>query len=113
MISAFVPNCRVTVLDVTFVDDDNGDAKPDERPVAEHLPAFWAQKNQRTQDPATGRWSVVKGYRVLLRPGTVVTENNRVRRESDGLTAQVNAVSNDSPLAVAGDVVVRALAITR
>jgi hypothetical protein len=98
--SAFIPNCRVTILDSGFTPDGNGDDQPDGVPVAEHLPAFWAQKDQRTQDPVSGRWSVTKGYLVRFRPGTVVT-------------ARVNHVSDEATLAMAGDVVVRAVAITR
>lgn len=111
--SAFIPNCRVTILDTAFTLDGNGDQVPDDAVVAEHLPAFWAQKNQRTFDPVSGRWSVIKGYLVKLRPGTVVTESHRIRRESDDLTAQVNQVDEQAALAVRGDVVVRAIAITR
>jgi hypothetical protein len=111
--SAFIPNCRVTILDTGFAPDENGDEQPDGVPVAEHLPAFWAQKDQRTQDPVSGRWSVTKGYLVRFRPGTMVTESNRVRRESDNLTARVSRVHDEATLAMAGDVVVRAFAITR
>lgn len=111
--SAFIPNCRVTILDTEIVQDDNGDDKQNEVPFATGLPAFWAQKDQRTQDPASGRWSVVRGYRIRLRPGTVVTESQRLRRESDGLTAQVNRVDPQATIGTAGDVVVRAVAITR
>jgi hypothetical protein len=113
--SAFIPNCYVSILDTAIVTDDNGDPKQNEIvvPGAERLPAFWAQKNQRTQDPVTGRWSVIRGYRVRLRPGTVVTESQRLRRLSDGLTAQVNQVETEAVLSIAGDVVVRAVAITR
>jgi hypothetical protein len=50
---------------------------------------------------------------VRLRPGTVVTESQRLRRERDGLVAQVNRVETDATLSLAGDVVVRAIAITR
>jgi len=81
--------------------------------VAEHLPAFWAQKDQRTNDPVTGDWSVIKGYLVRLRPGTVITENHRVRHEGSGLVGRVNRVHDEATLALRGDVVVRAVAITR
>lgn len=111
--SAFLPNCRVTILDTGFAKDDNGDDVPDGVPVAEHLPAFWAQKDQRTFDPVSGRWSVIKGYQVKLRPGTVVSESNRIRREPDGLTGAVNQVRHEEVLSVRGDVVVRAVAIER
>jgi hypothetical protein len=112
-VSAFLPNCRVTILDAGAAVDANGDEVADGVPVAEHLPAFWAQKDQRTYDPVSGRRSIIRGYRVRLRPGTVVTEDQRIRRESDGLTAQVNQVDEQATLSVAGDVVVRAIAITR
>jgi hypothetical protein len=112
-VSAFIPNCRVTILDTAIVQDGNGDDMPDGVPAAEHLPAFWAQKDQRTFDPVSGRWSVIKGYQVKFRPGTVVTESQRIRREPDGPTAQVNRVTEESVLALRGDVVVRAVAITR
>lgn len=111
--SAFVPNCRVTILDVATTLDDNGDEQADGVPVAEGLPAFWAQKNQRTYDPVSGRVSIIRGYLVRLRPGTVVTEDNRIRREADGLIAQVNQVDEQAVLSVRGDVLVRAVAITR
>lgn len=111
--SAFIPNCRVTILDTAITQDERGDDQPNDVPVAEHLPAFWAQKDQRTFDPTSGRWSVIKGYRIKLRPGTVITETHRIRREGDGLTAQVNRVENEAVLSLAGDVVVRAIAIQR
>jgi hypothetical protein len=114
-VSAFIPNCYVSILDTEIVKDDNGDDKQNSVvvPGAERLPAFWAQKDQRTFDPASRRWSVIKGYRVRLRPGTVITESQRLRRVSDGLVAQVNQVETDATLSLAGDVVVRAIAITR
>lgn len=111
--SAFVPNCRVTILDTAYVADGNGDEKPNDVVMAEHLPALWAQKDQRTKEPTSGEWSVTKGYLLRLRPGTVITEDNRVRRESDGLTARVNRVERNDPLSLAGDVVVRAVEISR
>jgi hypothetical protein len=112
-VSAFIANCRVTILDTAYVLDGNGDEKPNDVIAAEHLPAFWAQKDQRTKEPTTGEWSVTRGYLVRLRPGTVITEDQRVRRESDGLTARVNRVGCNSPLPLAGDVVVRAIEISR
>jgi hypothetical protein len=112
-VSAFIANCRVTILDTAYVTDANGDEKPNDVVVAEHLPAFWAQKDQRTKEPTSGEWSVIRGYLVRLRPGTVITEDQRVRRESDSLTARVNRVERNSPLALSGDVVVRAVQISR
>lgn len=103
----------MTILDTEIVKDGNGDDQQNEVPQATGLPAFWAQKDQRTQDPVSGRWSVIRGYRVRLRPGTVVTESQRLRRESDGLTAQVHTVEQEATLSTAGDVVIRAIAITR
>lgn len=113
--SAFIPNCYVSVVDTQIIKDDNGDDKQNDVvvPGAERLPAFWAQKDQRTYDPVSQRWSVIKGYRIRLRPGTAITESQRLRRVSDGLTAQVNRVETEAVLSVAGDVVVRAVAITR
>jgi len=115
LVSAFIPNCYVSILDTAITQDANGDDKQNAVvvPGAERLPAFWAQKDQRTFDPVSGRWSVIRGYRVRLRPGTVVTESQRLRRESDGLTAQVNRVETEATLSLAGDVVVRAVAVTR
>jgi hypothetical protein len=100
-------------MDTAIAQDDNGDDIQNDVVVASKLPAFWAQKDQRTKDPVTGVWSVIRGYRVRLRPGTVVTESQRLRRERDGLTAQVNQVETEATLSIAGDVVVRAIAITR
>ena len=113
--SAFIPNCYVAIVDTAIVKDDNGDDKQNDVvvPGSERLPAFWAQKDQSTRDPVSGRWSVIRGYRVRLRPGTVVTESQRLRRESDGLMAQVNRVETEATLSLAGDVVVRAVAVTR
>lgn len=111
--SAFLPNCRVDILDTAFVKDDNGDLKPDDVVAAEGLPAFWAEKNQRTFDPVSGRWSVITAYQVKLRPGTEITEDQRLRRQPDGLVAQVNQVVQQEVLSIRGDVFVRAIAIER
>lgn len=113
--SAFIPNCYVSVVDTAIVQDANGDDKQNEVvvPGLEKVAAFWAQKDQRTWDPVSGRWSVIRGYKVRLRPGTTVTESQRLRRLSDGVTVQINQVETEAPLSTAGDVVVRAVAVTR
>lgn len=113
--SAFIPNCYVSIVDTAVTEDENGDPRQNDVvvPGSERIPAFWAQKDQRTFDPVSGRWSVIKGYLVRLRPGTVVTESQRLRRLPDGLTAQVNKVDTQATLSLAGDVVVRAVAVTR
>jgi hypothetical protein len=76
------------------------------------LPAFWAEKDQRTWDPNTQRATIIEGYRVRLRPGTVLTEQHRLRNDRTGAIGRVNRVATETPLGVAGDVVVRLLKIS-
>lgn len=113
--SSFIPNTLVTVLDLApTTTDDLGDEVADAVVTAEHLPALWIQRDQRTWDPVAGRATIIRGYQVTLRPGTVVTENQRVRNERTGQVGQVNQVDRtDGQLALAGDVVLRVVAVTR
>jgi len=115
-VSAFIPNTYVTILDTpdgTTAEDYLGDELADAVPIAEHLPAFWAQKDQRTWDPTMGRATVIRGYLVKLRPGTAITESQRVLNERTGEVGQVNMINKRANLELAGDVQVRAVAIDR
>lgn len=113
MISAYIPNTLVTILDTGTTDDYLGDEVADAVVVAEHLPAFWAQKDQRTYDPVAGRVTIIRGYLVKLRPGTAVTENQRVRNERTGEIGQVNRINRRANVELAGDVELRVVAIDR
>lgn len=114
--SAFIPNTLVTILDSpdgTTDADYLGDEVADDVVVAEHLPAFWAQKDQRTWDPVAGRQTIIRGYLVKLRPGTEITENQRVRNERTGEVGQVNQINRRANVDLAGDVELRVVAIDR
>lgn len=115
--SAFIPNTLVTILDTpagTTAVDDLGDEVADWVPVAEGLPALWVQRNQRTFDPVSQRVTILRGHHVVLRPGTAVTENQRIKNERTGEVGQVNTVDRSAgQLALAGDVVLRVLAVDR
>lgn len=113
MSTAFIPNTTVTILDTgTTVDPTYGDPVANDVPVATGLPAFWAEKDQRTWDPNSQRATIIEGYRVKLRPGTTLTEQHRLRNERTGAIGRVNRVVSETPLGVAGDVVVRLLKIS-
>lgn len=113
--SCFIPNTYVTVLDLGEpVTDALGDEVANWIPAAEHLPALWIQRDQRTWDPVAGRLTVIRGHRVTLRPGTVVGEDQRVLNERTGEVGQVHEVDRSAgQLALAGDVVLRVVAVTR
>jgi hypothetical protein len=110
--SAFIPNTRVTVLDTGVVKDDLGDEAENWVAAAEHLPAFWAQKDERTWDPVQQRVTILRGYLVVLRPGTSVTEAQRLRNERTGEIGQVRTVDSQATLGVAGDVHVRLIRVS-
>ncbi len=113
MTSTFVPNTTVTILDTgSTADPVYGDPVANDVVVAAGLPAFWAEKDQRNYDPNTGRATVIEGYRVRLRPGTVVTERQRLRNDRTGATGRVDKVASETPVGVAGDVVVRLVKIS-
>jgi hypothetical protein len=115
-VSAFLPNTYVTILDAPDGATDTdylGDAVADWATSAEHVPGFWAQKDQRTWDPVSQRVTIIRGYLVRLRPGTAVTENQRVLNERTGELGQVNQVDRKRTLGTAGDVELRVVAIDR
>lgn len=112
--SAFLPNTRVTVLDSGVGDDYLGDPAENGVVVAEHLSAFWAQKDQRTWNPVDQRSTLIRGYLVVLRPGAlVVTEKHRLRNERTGEVGYVDSVDRQATIGTAGDVHVHLVKIER
>lgn len=107
MSSAFIPNTVVTFFDPATTEDARGDIVESDTPVAEGVPAFWAQKDQRTWDPVTQRRTVIRGFRVRLRPGTAVTEHQRLRNERTGEVGYARDIDRQAVTGTAGDVVVR------
>ena len=107
MSSVFIPNTTVTFLETATTTDARQDVVESDVPVAEGVPAFWAQKDQRTWDPVTQRRTVIRGFRVRLRPGTVVTEHQRLLNERTGDIGFVRDVDRQTVTGTAGDVIVR------
>lgn len=115
MSTAFRPNCRVTVLDTadTTATDDNGDPVEDDVVQAEGLPAFWGQHDERRWDPVTQRSTLIRGYMVRLRPGTEVTEGQRLRNETTDAIGHAQRVERETTLGRAGDVLVRLISVQK
>lgn len=116
MTTTFVPSTTVTVLGdprAPVAENAYGDEVDDTTEVASGLPATWTEKDQRTQEPASGRWTIVEGFEVRLRPGTAITEDQRLRNERTGEIGQVVRVIRSANGLIASDVVVRLRKISR
>jgi len=111
--TTFRPNCRVTVLDTPNPDtvDENGDPVEDGAVLAEGLPAFWGQRDERRYDPVTQRVTIIRGWQVRLRPGTVVAEGQRLRNEHTKDIGYVKTVERETTYGTAGDVLVRLISV--
>ena len=101
----FVPNATVSVLDTAVVENADGDAVDNYVVASTGTPAVWCQRNQRTYDPVSGRTTIIRGFEVRLRPGTAVTEQQRLRNDRTGELGAVRRVDRQATLGVAGDVV--------
>ncbi len=107
MSSVFIPNTTVTFLETATTTDARGDTVESDTAVSTGVPAFWAQKDQRTWDPVTQRRTVIRGFRVRLRPGTAVTEHQRLRNERTEEIGYVRDIDRQAVTGTAGDVIVR------
>lgn len=101
----FVPNVTVSVLDTALVENGDGDVVDNYAVAATGIPAFWGPRNQRAYDPVSGRTTVIRGFEVRLKPGTAVTERQRLRNDRTGDVGAVRRVDRQPTLGVAGDVV--------
>lgn len=115
--TAFIPSTRVTVQRGVLVANEFGDELPATTAVATGVPAAiteglatsTAPNNQITYQPVDMRGGVLETFTVRLRPGTDVTEDDRLVDERTGATYQVRAVYSPHPLV--GLVDVRVVAV--
>lgn len=113
MSTTFIPSTTVAILSGETTVDALGDEVDSDTVLATGLPAEWYERDQRTWEPVSGRATIVEGYRVRLRPGTTVTEGQRLRNERTGALGVITAVVADRNPLLATDVLVKLRKITR
>lgn len=114
--TAFIPTTRVTVERAELAADTWGDVRPSTVDLVTGVPAAITEgvslagaRHQLTHQPVNGRGGVIEEYTIRLRPGTDVTEDDRLRDERTGAVYQVRSVFN--PQSVAGLSDIRVIAI--
>lgn len=114
--TVFIPTTRVTIERAEEAPDDWGDVRPSTTDYLTGIPAAIVEgvsatgsRGQVTFQPVNGRGGVVEEFTVRLRPGTDVTENDRLRDERTGAVYQVKAVF--TPQSVVGFADVRVIAV--
>lgn len=94
--SQFVPNTTVSVISDAPdpVPDDWGDERSSSTVVADSVPANLVRRDQRVYQPQEGAWTVVERWRCRLRPGTLITPDNRLQDERSGDVYVVESADN-------------------
>lgn len=95
--STFLPTMRVSILRGSHPENTYGDRHPSTAVTANGVPAAAVETavlggSQTSFVPADERGGVVERYTVRLRPGTDVTENDRLVDEATGAVYQVLSV---------------------
>lgn len=105
--TVFVPTTTVTIQRGTGT-DSYGDQVDSGQVRATGVPAAISELRQRTHQPAEQRGRVSEQFRIRLRPGVDLAEQDRLLDERTGAYYQVGEVS--TPPAVTGKADVRATA---
>lgn len=105
--TVFIPTTTVALLRGTTV-DTFGDEIDVDVPITTGLPAAVTENAQRSYRRAEGRGGQVETFTVRLRPGTDVTEQDRLRDERTGAVYLVTSVSHPQALTGLADVRVTA-----
>lgn len=116
--TVFIPSTRVTVQRGTAAANTFGDELPAVTPIATGIPAAvteglgsmsGASNTQTSFQPSDMRGGVAELFTIRLRPGTDVTEDDRLLDERTGAVYQVRAIYN--PQSLVGLVDVRVAAV--
>lgn len=107
--TAFIPTTRVTVQRGVLAADSWGDQRASTTVAASGVPAAVTEGVQRSYQPSGARGGVVEAFTIRLRPGTDVTEDDRLVDERTGAIYQVRSVIN--PQTVVGIADVRVIAV--
>lgn len=117
-ITVFIPSTTVTIERADEAPDTWGDVRPSTTDLRTGIPAhitagvgLIGRTDQRSYQAVDGRLGVVEDFTVRLRPGTDVTENDRIVDERTGAVYQALAIFHSHPIVGAADIRVFAVRV--